>query len=563
MVQELRRALELRQQHRGTAGFVTLDGDRVEPDGVIVGGSPNALDAALLQQKREIRELSEILIELEDALRDANARHLGLAEQLRRVEREREEGEKELIEAEAERVASKGRCEQLELDRSRVAHSREELEVEAARVDEEIDNRGQEAAALSADVESLRTSIAALEQGIAASSSRVEDLVAQLEQVAQQLTEAKVEFARWQQRHEALAASADRLQRQADGERERIDRLHEAAAQSEARVRELDGETQKAQAQREDLASQSAAATKRASDCRERFEALKLELDELEASLRTLRGDLDERRERLGEAQMGVREIELERQHLQGDMRERFDIEITKVLVDFHDRPQQSGKETGRHKDLKRILSRMGEVNLTAIDEYEEVSERYEYLTTQRSDLENAITQLQEAIDKINKTTRERFRETFAAVNERFKMLFPRLFNGGRAELTMTDPHDLLGTGVEIVAQPPGKQLRSLDLLSGGEKALTAVSLIFAIFLIKPSPFCLLDEVDAPLDDANVARFCQLVRELAGDTQFVIITHNKVTMEMADRLYGVTMEQRGVSKLVSVNLRRAVELAYN
>ena len=205
----------------------------------------------------------------------------------------------------------------------------------------------------------------------------------------------------------------------------------------------------------------------------------------------------------------------------------------------------------------------MGEVNLTAIDEYEDVSNRYEYLTAQRKDLEDGLDQLQEAIDRINKTTRERFKETFDAVNEKFQMLFPRLFNGGRAELKMTDPSDLLATGVEIAAQPPGKQLRSLDLLSGGEKALTATSLIFAIFLIKPSPFCILDEVDAPLDDANVGRFCHLVRELSATTQFIIITHNKVTMETADRLYGVTMEQRGVSKFVSVNMRRAIELAYN
>ena len=245
------------------------------------------------------------------------------------------------------------------------------------------------------------------------------------------------------------------------------------------------------------------------------------------------------------------------------DVRQRFDAEIHEVLVDHHHRPLAGPEVVERSKELRRILSRMGEVNLTAIDEFEEVSTRYEYLSSQRSDLESAITQLQEAIDRINKTTRQLFRDTFDAVNERFQQLFPRLFNGGRAELQLTDSTDLLSTGVEIVAQPPGKQLRSLDLLSGGEKALTAVSLIFAIFLIKPSPFCILDEVDAPLDDANVGRMCKLVRELSSDTQFIVITHNKVTMESSDRLYGVTMEQRGISKLVSVNMRRAVELAYN
>src|SRR5690606_24932471 len=191
--------------------------------------------------------------------------------------------------------------------------------------------------------------------------------------------------------------------------------------------------------------------------------------------------------------------------------------------------------------------------------EFEEVSQRYEYLTSQRDDLESAIGTLQEAIDRIDETTKVRFEETFHAVNDMFQKLFPRLFNGGRAELVMTEPNDLLNTGVEIMAQPPGKKIQSLELLSGGEKALTAVSLIFGIFLIKSSPFCLLDEVDAPLDEANVGRFCDLVAELAQRTQFIIITHNKRTMEIADRLYGVTMQQPGASKLVSVSVRRPVE----
>jgi chromosome segregation protein len=291
--------------------------------------------------------------------------------------------------------------------------------------------------------------------------------------------------------------------------------------------------------------------------------AVRLELDEIEASLRTLRVELDEHRERMQEVELGLRENELERGHLDKDVYERLDVVLHEVLIDYHDRPLSAEPEQARVIELKRVIGRMGEVNLTAIEECEEVSQRYEYLVRQRDDLENSVTQLQEAIDRIDKTTRQMFKDTFTAVNERFQQIFPRLFNGGRAELTLTDPEDMLGTGVEIAAQPPGKQLRSLDLLSGGEKALTAVSLIFAIFLIKPSPFCLLDEVDAPLDDVNVGRFCGLVRELAATTQFIIITHNKVSMETADRLYGVTMEQRGVSKLVSVNVRRAVELAYN
>ena len=201
----------------------------------------------------------------------------------------------------------------------------------------------------------------------------------------------------------------------------------------------------------------------------------------------------------------------MERAHLETDIRDRFDAQLRTLLIDFHDRALATPAEAERIVELKRVLARMGEVNLTAIDEYEEVSGRYEYLAGQRKDLEDAINQLQEAIDRIDATTKERFVETFEAVNEMFQRLFPRLFNGGQAKLVLTDPDDLLTTGVDILAQPPGKKLQSLELLSGGEKALTAVSLIFGIFLIKRSPFCLLDEVDAPLDEANVGRFSDLV----------------------------------------------------
>jgi chromosome segregation protein len=182
-------------------------------------------------------------------------------------------------------------------------------------------------------------------------------------------------------------------------------------------------------------------------------------------------------------------------------------------------------------------------------------AQRYEYLTGQRRDLEEALTKLDQAIRQMNRESRALFREAFAAINERFKRIFPMLFRGGKAELRLTDPHDMLETGVEIYAQPPGKRLGSLELMSGGEKALTAVALIFAIFQYKPSPFCLLDEVDAPLDEANIGRFAETIQQMTERSQFIIITHSKRTMEYADVLYGVTMEQPGVSKLVSVELR--------
>jgi chromosome segregation protein len=199
----------------------------------------------------------------------------------------------------------------------------------------------------------------------------------------------------------------------------------------------------------------------------------------------------------------------------------------------------------------------MGSVNLDAMREHAEAEQRFVFYTTQKADLEKALSDLQRAIQQMNRESRRLFEETFVAVNERFREIFPKMFRGGRAELRMTDPNDLLETGIDIVAQPPGKKLSNIELMSGGEKALTAVSLIFAIFQIKPSPFCILDEVDAPLDDANVTRYNEMVRSMTDGSQFILITHVKRTMQTVDVLYGVTMAEPGVSKIVSVRINES------
>ena len=196
----------------------------------------------------------------------------------------------------------------------------------------------------------------------------------------------------------------------------------------------------------------------------------------------------------------------------------------------------------------------MGEVNLAAIGEYEELSQRFGFMNQQKADLEKSIADLQQTIVKLNRICRLRFRESFETINEKFELIFPRLFRGGKAKLVLTDDNDLLDTGVDIIVQPPGKKLQSITLLSGGEKALTAVSLLFAIFLTKPSPFCFLDEVDAPLDDANIDRFIEMIQEMSAHSQFVLVTHNKKSMQAAEVLYGITMGEPGVSKVVSVRM---------
>lgn len=563
VVDSLRRALELWEERRIEATLVTLDGDRIEPSGVVVGGSPTALNSALLQQKREIRELQEILRQLDEDFAAARARHQGLAEELHAVESARERSEIDVLEAEKALVGARGERDRAQLEAKRLDQELAQRQTTADALQRELEERRVEIKKIDLQLAEERGRVERLEVEQAESTRRLEALGTERDALAQSVTEAKVALARWQQQTDAIASAHERLSRQIDGERQRIARLQETATTAGHREQELEEAMTAAVAQRAVWAEESQVAAAEVAESKQQFEVLRAELDELDHSMRTIRSDLDGLRQKLARAELGLQESNLESEHLLHDTQARFEIDVREVLIDYHGRAMAGEVEIARQKELKTILARMGEVNLTAIEEFEEVSKRYEYLSAQRKDLDQAIDQLQEAIDRINKTTRDLFKQTFDAVNEKFQQLFPRLFGGGHARLKMTDPNDLLGTGVEIEAKPPGKQPRTLDLLSGGEKALTAVSLIFAIFLIKPSPFCLLDEVDAPLDDANVARFCGLVRELSAQTQFIIITHNKVSMETADRLYGVTMEQRGVSKLVSVNLRRAVEMAYN
>jgi chromosome segregation protein len=319
----------------------------------------------------------------------------------------------------------------------------------------------------------------------------------------------------------------------------------EIAAHAFVAKEELLGTVERAMAAHEHLGSERA-----------RYDEAKLELGRREADLGEIRRRIETSGKQLSELTLAERDLAKDLEHLLESIAERHRVDLPKVIGDYHFRELPDAQVRERIDELIRLVERMGEINLTAIEEYEEKSTRYEYLTAQRADLETALSQLDKAIRQMNKESKRMFRETYDAVNARFKQVFPRLFGGGKAELQLTDPEDMLETGVEIVAQPPGKKLGSIELMSGGEKALTAVSLIFSIFQHRPSPFCLLDEVDAPLDEANIGRFAEAIRAMTKHSQFIVITHSKATMQMADMLYGVTMETPGISKLVAVELRK-------
>jgi chromosome segregation protein len=268
--------------------------------------------------------------------------------------------------------------------------------------------------------------------------------------------------------------------------------------------------------------------------------------------------NLEQLRNELNELQLAWQEANVRSKTVQEQLHE-YDV-APEAILERLDEEASLAKWEEKTEKLERKINRLGPINLAAIGEFEEHNERKEYLDKQHEDLTNALDTLEDAIRKIDKETKDRFKDIFDNVNTHLQAMYPRLFGGGKAYLEMTGD-DLLTTGVSIMARPPGKRLSSIQLMSGGEKALTAVALVFSLFELNPAPFCLLDEVDAPLDDANVARFCDLLKDMSERVQFIYITHNKNTMEYANQLLGITMHEPGVSRIVSVDVDAAAELA--
>ncbi|MFN7170803.1 MAG: hypothetical protein ACK4NT_06185, partial [Candidatus Omnitrophota bacterium] len=286
---------------------------------------------------------------------------------------------------------------------------------------------------------------------------------------------------------------------------------------------------------------------------------LKGEIEKEEKSLEALQQNLESIKNKLHELQIKMQEIDFNKRDIRQRMESAYKvsldtIEIESPLSEF----DLTGWE-GEINSLRERLSSLGPVNLIAIEEFGQLQERYNFLLNQQADLFKAKESLHEAINRIKRTAQELFIETFQKIEVNFKEIFRLLFGGGNTQMVLLEPDDVLESGIEIIAQPPGKKLQNISLLSGGERALTAVALLFAIFKVKPSPFCILDEVDAPLDEANIDRFRMLMKEFSKTSQFIVITHNKKTIAVADVMYGVTMEESGVSKLVSVKFSDAAD----
>ena len=388
--------------------------------------------------------------------------------------------------------------------------------------------------------------------------SRRGELMARRDTARQALAEARGRRHELELRSESRRASLDSL-------RQSLARMDTQLTQLQTRYVNLSEQMAVAQqpdeAHREEmdtLLARRVDTERRLAQARSEAEGLENEYREKDRERQRAIRDADEVRAELEQARLGQQERELNARTIRREV-EANGHDVEQLAAELPEDADPSDWEQ-RLDSLQEQITRLEPVNLAAIQEYEEESQRKAYLDAQNDDLCEALSTLESAIAKIDRKTRTRFKETFERVNKGVQELFPRLFGGGHGYLELTG-EDLLTTGVAIMAQPPGKRISSLHLLSGGEKALTAVAFVFAIFRLNPAPFCLLDEVDAPLDDANVVRFSTMVREMAESVQFIFVTHNKITMEMAHQLSGVTMREPGVSRLVQVNIDEAAALA--
>ncbi len=556
VVDDLMRAIDLYRAGERRA-IVTVEGELIDARGIVSGGSRDAAGAGVLQQKRELRELEEVVAALQE-------KHDRAVSQLTAKKAERKELEL-MLEA-VRQDSHQGEMAILTHEKDLARH-REEL----ARLSSRGDSLAREAEDLGRQrAEALEESEATLlglrdarDRLVSAEDRRDEhgrvavSLLERVDGAAARVTELKVMASQAREKLGSLDQAITRTEHQLREQESRRGRLERSITEGADRASQLGTTIGEERGVLEALVNESRSAAEELTIARGGYEERRVSLLETEGELKTARGELQRLSERAQELELRVREVEMARAHLEEQIEERYRVRVIDHLCDYHLRAPVTEVEEKRLRELRDLIERMGEINLGAIDEYKALEERYNFLVAQKADLEGALGQLEEAIEQINRTSKKRFQEVFDLVNAKFQEIYPRLFRGGHAHLTLTNRDDVLESGIEIFAQPPGKKNTTVELLSGGEKALTAVSLIFAIFLIKPSPFCLLDEVDAPLDEANVGRFNDMVRAMTDRSQFIVITHNKRTMEIADTLYGITMEEPGCSKLVSVNLTTA------
>jgi chromosome segregation protein len=547
------------------ATYVTRSGEVLSPSGRLTGGhrigERQSNDQSLLGRKRAIRQLVEELgtlgrevdgavthLETVDGEVTAlRARLEGLQSHYQAQESARVSGEKDLEAAlrEADRVAR--HLDTLTAESEQLAGERSETAAQLREIEREMTAAAEQEARLGGDMTALQ---GLLEAGQGDETGLTE-----------RLTACRVELATVAERVDSLGRDIERIHGLERDFGQQQEQCSARRTQTAERRADLSAERERTDAQARDAVAERDRLEAEVAVIAEEHHRQLAERQAVEGELREVQQHLNGLVGRLHQLDLMETEGRVRREELVQEARRRHAVESVEALLAAHDAARDLGEVRQRHEELSIKLDAMGPVNLVADEEFRELTERLDFLRTQHDDVVASIKDLEKALRGMTRTAQERFQEAFDDISRHFSGIFSRLFEGGRAELRMVPPEegedDPLELGVELMAQPRGKRLQAVTLMSGGEKALTGLALLFAIFYHRPSPFCVLDEVDAPLDDANIHRFIRVLRELCTQTQFIVITHNRKTMESADVLYGVTMEEPGLSRLVSVKLTEA------
>jgi chromosome segregation protein len=508
-----------------------------------------------LSMKRELRDVLRQLEDLERALRDEEMRVLTLGREIKELSSllERLDGEKRQVEHQV--MTSSHMLQQLDSEMARVSERLNVAQLELRRLAAERAEQEGIVSARQSEVAALEDQRVQLEQQIAAAQESLTVVRQRREESAQTSAQNAARVATLEERHRSAAAVLQRIESLFS---EMGERVHALASQIESAAAEkLQRETENEQLEQHatDLEAERNAAQTREGLLQFETEQLRARLAEIDDLLHNSRLLLDQARDRRGELSAAAAKLQSDAQYMAETCINELGIERATLTADTTLVPvtgEQLASEDQLYREMRAKLEAMGPVNMMALEEYRETAERHSFLETQRKDLIASIENTTATIREIDQISRQKFEEAFAKINENFQATFKKLFGGGHAFMKLTDEENSAESGIDVVASPPGKRLQSVLLLSGGEKALTALALLVGIFQYAPSPFCILDEVDAPLDEANIGRFTELVKEMSVQTQFVLITHSKKTMSIAPVLYGVTMQEPGVSKLVSV-----------
>jgi len=538
-------------------GFVTPDGAVITQQGMMIGGSQDRL-FGILEKKRTLKKLAADLEVLEKRMGEARETQKDLEEQVRSGESALQEmASEKLRAAEAEADAQKQAMTASE-NLKHALRSLEMLRMEQDDLGGRADEATEQAAGYQSLLDRIRTDVGSSQQQVASLSEKIDSLSSELKVYEKKSMNLKVDRAAARAELESETQSLRRLR---EFQQEGFSRIGQLVQDMAEKTRKKDDLVAKIHSEEATLKEMHAKVQEMETRLREN-ETAHQELDDLIRAHDESIGQIKEQRESVLQR---MRLIEVERSQAQLKMenvvsrvRERYHHALSALRSELSGRPDGADMAPDRLEEeltqLRDKVSRLGPVNLSAISEYQALKERYDFLDAQRADLEKAVADLQQVIRKINQISQERFLATFQQVNDKMAEVFPRLFQGGEGKLVLTEPGNPLETGVEFMVHPPGKKLTRLSLLSGGEKALSAIAFVFSIFLIRPASFCILDEIDAPLDEANVGRFNELLKIIGEKSQIIMITHKKKSMEFADTLFGITMEDKGVSKVVSVNI---------